>query len=101
MIPSPRLETFLVVSYDNDLDELKQTLSVDSRPNGNSTSKEKEKPKRDVRIKFGLDIEEEGAEEHRETVEVALGCAVRDGMFEFLASTPELEVYPRVWNLTA
>lgn len=90
------------MSYDNDLEELKNTLLVTPRPKDKSTSKEeKEKPKRDVKIMFGLDIEEEEAEDHRATIKTALDCAIENGVFEFLTSPPALEVYPRVWNPTA
>lgn len=100
-IPSPQLETCLVLSYDNDIDELKQTLLTTPKPKNSSTlKKEKEKPKRDVKITFGLDIEEDEAEDHRAAIREALDCAVGNGMFGFLTSTPALEVYPRVWNST-
>ena len=57
-----------------------------------------EQPKRDVKITFGLDIEEAKAEEYRSSIGAALDCAVGKGVFDFLDSTPELEVHPRVWN---
>lgn len=100
-ISSPQLETCLILSYDNDIDELKQTFLATPKPKGNSTLKEeKEKPKRDVKITFGLDIEKDGAEDHHEAIEKALDCATKNGVFEFLTSPPVLEVYPRVWNET-
>ena len=88
------------MSYDNDLDELKQALLTTPKLEGKSILQEKEK-ERDVKITFGLDIEEEEADDHWATVETALDCAVENGMFEFSTSTPILEVYPRVWNPTA
>lgn len=88
------------MSYDNDLEELKETLLVTPKPKDKSTLKEEEKPKRDVKIMFGLDIEQEEAEDHRAAVETTLNCAIENGVFEFLTSTPALEVYPRVWNPT-
>jgi len=98
-IPSSQLETCLILSYDNDLDELERTLLETPKPKNNSTlKKEKEKPKRDVKITFGLDIEQEEAEDRHATIEMALDYAVKNGAFEFLTSTPVLEVYPRVWN---
>ena len=100
-IPSPQLETCLILSYDNDLDELKQTLQAKHKPEDNSTQKEeREKSKRDVKITFGLDIEKEEAEDHRAIIELALDRAVENGVFKFLTITPALEVYPRVWNPT-
>jgi len=99
-IPSPQFETCLILSYDNDLEELKETLLVTPKPKDKSTLKEEEKPKRDVKIMFGLDIEQEEAEDHRAAVETTLNCAIENGVFEFLTSTPALEVYPRVWNPT-
>ena len=98
-IPSPQLETCLISSYDNDLDELEQTLLEIPKSKNNSTlKKEEEKPKRDVKITFGLDIEMEEAEVHHATIKTALDRAVEHGVFEFLTSTPTLEVYPRVWD---
>ncbi|KAF9647241.1 hypothetical protein BDM02DRAFT_2734925 [Thelephora ganbajun] len=105
-IPSPQLETCLILNYDNDLDELKKTLQVPPKPKSKSTSKkekekEKEKPKRGVKITFGLDIEKEGVEDHRAIIRTALDRAIGNGVFEFLTKTPVLEVYPRVWSITA
>ena len=98
-IPSPQLETCLILSYDNELDELKQTLLETPKPKNDSIlKKEKEKPKRDVKVTFRLDIEKEEAEDHHVTIKTALDRAVDHGVFEFLTSTPALEVYPRVWN---
>ena len=99
-ISSPQLKTCLILSYDNDLDELK-TLLETPKPKDNPTLKKEEKPKRDVRITFGLDIEKEEAEDYQKTIRTALDCAVKHGVFEFLTNTPALEVYPRVWNPTA
>lgn len=98
-VTSPQLETCLVLSYDNDLEELEQLLLATPKSRDDSTRKEeKEKPKREVKITLGLDIEKEEAEAHRETIEAALGCAVGNGVFGFLTSVPGLEVYPRVWE---
>ena len=90
------------MSYDNDLDELNKILLETPKPEHKSAlQKEKEKTKRDVKITFGLDIEQEEADDHWETIGTALDCAIRNGLFEFSTSTPVLEVYPRVWNPTA
>lgn len=97
-----QLEKCLILSYDNDLDELKKTLLKTPKPKDDSTlKKEKEKPKRDVKVTFGLDIEGDEAEDHRAAIKTALDGAVGNGMFGFLTSTPVLEVYPRVWNPSA
>ena len=100
-IPSPELETCRIVSYDNDLDELSKILAATPRPKSKSSMmKEQAEPKRDVKITFGLDIEKEEAEYHREYIEDALDCAIGNGVFEFSKDAPALEVYPRVWCQT-
>jgi hypothetical protein len=103
IIPSPQLKTCLIMSYDNDLDKLKQTLLASPKPAVKSAMQKEQEgnPKRDVQITFGLDIEKDEAETHRTALEVALACAVGDGVFEFLMSAPALEVYPRVWDQAA
>jgi hypothetical protein len=60
--------------------------------------KDQAEPKRDVKIIFGLDIEKEEADDHRQSIDKALCCAVENGLFEFSNSRPALEVYPRVWR---
>ena len=97
IIPSPQLETCLIVSYDDDFDELEQTLRAIPRPKGRSPlTKDKAEQERGVKIAFGLYIEKEGAEDHRESIEEALDCAIRNEVFEFSKSLPTLEVlsYP-------
>ena len=98
-IPSPRLETCLIVGYENDLDDLKRTLRAIPSPKSRSpVMKEKAGQERDVKIAFGLDIKKQGAEGHRKSIGEALGCAIRNGVFKFSRSTPTLEVlaYPHV-----
>ena len=86
------------MSYDNDLDELGQILRSSPKSKTQSATRvEKEQPKRDVKITFGLDIEKEEADDHLASMEEALDCAVENGVFGFLKKTPALEVYPRVW----
>lgn len=98
-IPSPRLETCLILSYDSDLDDLTKTFQVTPKPRCKSTIGEgEEQLKRDVKITFGLDIEEATAEDHRLSVGAALDCAIRNGVFDFSNSTPDLEVHLRVWT---
>ena len=96
-IPSPQLETCLIVSYDSDLDKLRQTLQATKRPKIKFIIGEKQ-PKLDVKITFGLDIEEAKAEDHRSSIGSALTCAIENGVFDFLSSTPSLEVQLRMWN---
>ena len=88
------------MSYDNDLDELEQTLSTAPKQKRKSTTsqKEEEERKRDVKITFGLDIEKEEADDRHESLKVALGSAIGNGVFEFSTNVPVLEVYPRVWT---
>ena len=89
------------MSRDDDLDELEQVLLATPKPEARSTlQKEQEKTKRDVKITFGLDAEEE-ADDHYATLRTALDCAIGNGVFEFLTSAPVLEVHPRVWDPTA
>ena len=102
-IPS-QLETCLIMSYDNDLDELESALLVAPKRKSKSTTpqeEEDERTKRNVKITFGLDIEKEEADRRHDTLKAALARAIGNGVFEFLKSTPVLEVYPRVWNPTA
>ena len=87
------------MSYDSDLDDLRRTLHAISRPKDKSPGmKEKAEEERDVKITFGLDIKKQGAKDHRESIEEALDCAIRNGVFKFLKSAPTLEVlaYPHV-----
>ena len=93
-IPSPRLGTCLIVCYDSDLDDLRRTLHAIPRPKGEppAMKEEAEQEERDVKITFGLSIEESRAEDHRESIGEALGCAIRNGVFKFSRSTPTLEV---------
>ena len=94
-IPSPRLEACLIASYDNDFDDLKRTLRAIPRPISQSpVMKEKAEQGRDVKITFGLRIKR--AKGHRESIEEALDCAIRNEVFKFSKSTPTLEVlaYP-------
>ena len=102
-IPSPQLETCLIVSYDNDLDELEQALSTAKKQKRKSTTSQKgdDEKKRDVKITLGLDIEKEEAEGRHESLKSALDSAIGNGAFEFLTGAPVLEVYPRVWNQIA
>ena len=86
------------MSYDNDLEKLKQTLLASPNPEGKYTSQKEKEKKKDVKITLGLDIEQEGADDHCLALRKALDCAVGNGVFEFLTSSPVLEVYPRVWN---
>lgn len=98
-IPSPHLETCHILSYDSDLDKLRQTLQETSKSKSKpSVEKGEERLKRDVKITFGLDIEEAKAEEYQSSIGSALDCAVGNGVFDFLDNTPELEVHLRVWN---
>ena len=86
------------MSYDNDLEELRRLLwTIPELKSRSAMMREKIQPKRDVKVTFGLDIEKEEAEEHRESIEEALYCATANGVFGFLNSMPTLEVYPRVW----
>ena len=91
------------MSYDSDLDLLERALSTTPKQKSKSTAsqKEKEERKSEVKITFGLDIEKEEAEGRHGSLKAALGAAIGNGVFEFLASVPVLEVYPRVWNQTA
>ena len=86
--------------YDSDLDDLRRTLRAIPRPKGEppAMKEEAEQEERDVKITFGLSIEESRAEDHRESIGEALGCAIRNGVFKFSRSTPTLEVlaYPHV-----
>ena len=101
-ISSPQLKTCLIMSYDNDLDELKRTFLAPPKSEDKSTSqKEEEKAKRDVKITFGLDIEQDEVEVHRAALRTALDSAIGNGVFGFLTGAPALEVYPRVWNPAA
>ena len=89
------------MSYNNDLDELVRILLAVPEPDGKSTSEEEEKKtKRDVNITFGLDIENDPEEYCRVALTTALGCAIGNGVFEFLTNIPVLKVYPRMWNPT-
>jgi hypothetical protein len=97
-IPSPRLETCLILSYDSDLDKLSQTFQATRKPRNKSIAREEEKLKRDVKITFGLDIEEAKAEDYHSSIGVALDCAIGNGVFDFLNSAPILEVHLRVWS---
>lgn len=89
------------MSYDLDLDELRQTLLATPKPEANRASQEKEQTKRDIKITLGLETEKGEVHDHCIAVRTALNCAVVNGVFEFLMSPPVLEVYPRVWNSTA
>jgi hypothetical protein len=96
-IPSPKLETCLLRSYDDDLEELKQLLWTTFKPENTSVAgKELDtQSKRDVKITFCLDIEMEEADDNRKSTEEALRHAAANGMFDFLTSPPTLEVYAR------
>lgn len=96
-IPSVQLETCLILSYDSDLDKLRQTFQTTAKPKSVSTTGDGSR-KRDVKITFGLEIEEAKAEDHRLSVGAALHRAIGNGVFDFLNSTPDLEVHIRVWN---
>ena len=98
-IPSPQLETCLIVSYDSDLCELRQTLQATKRPRIKFTMGE-EQPKLDVKITFGLAIGGGGAkaEDHHSSIASALTCATENGVFDSLSSTPSQEVQLRMWN---
>ena len=92
-IPSPRLETCLIASYDNDLVDLKRTLRAIPRPISQfPVVKEKAEEERDVKITFGLCINKARAKGHRKSIGEALDCAIRNEVFTFSKSTPTLEV---------
>ena len=90
-IPSPRLETCLIVNYNNDLDDLRRTLRATPKSK-EKLMKEEAGLERDVKITFGLEIGKEGAEDHRESIDEALSCAIRGGAFKFSKRIPTLEV---------
>lgn len=88
-----------MMSYDSDLDKLIQTFQTTPKPKSGSVTREGEEDlNRDVKIKFGLDIEESKAEDHRSSIGEALDCAIGSGVFDFSNSTPSLEVHLRVWS---
>lgn len=95
-IPSSQLETCLISSYDSDLDKLDQTLRAASKPK--SKKEGEERPKRDVKITFGLEIEEATAEDHSSSIGAALDCAIGKGVFDFLDNSPSLAVHLREWT---
>jgi hypothetical protein len=99
-IPSTQLETCLILSYDSDLDKLTQTFQETSKlkKSAYAMREGEEQLKRDVKITFGLDIEEAKAEEYQCSIGAALECAVGNGVFDFLDSAPELEVHLREWS---
>lgn len=88
-----------MLSYDSDLEKLRQTLQVTPKPKSRSAMMEREEQlKRGSKITFGLDIEEEIAEDHRSSIGAALDRAIENRMFDFLNNPPNLELHIRVWN---
>ena len=57
-----------------------------------------EQPKLDMKITFGLDFEGAKAEDHHSSIGSASVCAINNGVFDFLSSTPSLEVQLPMWN---